>query len=260
MNQTFQVNKKTKLFAFDLDGTIYFGEKIVEGAIELLTLLEKSFKVVFFTNNSSKTREEIHQKLIGLGINCKVEDVYAASTATALYLQDEKITDLYVVGSKGFVSEIEAVGLNVTQNKSAINLVVGLDFNFNYEKIKIALSVLQRGGKFIICNEDASFPIENNEISPGSGAMVGAISAAANRKPDYAVGKPNTYILSKIAQLYCVTNEEIIVVGDSYESDIQMALNYQCKSILIGKLGHIDNQSILMVDSITDILQFLKEK
>ncbi len=249
--------QEKKLFAFDLDGTLYFGDKIAEGASELVSSLQQVGQVVFFTNNSSKTNAEIHAKLVKLGIACNLEEVYATSTTTAMYLHDEQINNVYVVGSKGFKEEISACGVQVVENGNADHLVVGLDFAFNYETISQALTVLLKGGKFIVCNEDASFPVENNQSKPGCGAMVGAIAYAAQRKPDFIVGKPNTYILSKIAKTYGVNQEAIVVVGDSYESDIQMALNFQCQSILIGKSDQCIDMSVMQVDVLSDILQFI---
>ena len=40
---------KIKLFAFDLDGTLYMGENIVSGAVALIDYLREEYLVVFFT-------------------------------------------------------------------------------------------------------------------------------------------------------------------------------------------------------------------
>jgi len=94
---------------------------------------------------------------------------------------------------------------------------------------------------------------------PACGAMVGAISSSANKKPDYIVGKPNTYILSKIAETYGVKHYEIIVVGDSLKSDIQMALNYNSKGILINSNGSNNKKNILVIKNLEKLLRYIKE-
>ena len=255
----FEIAGKIKLFAFDLDGTLYVGENTVAGAVKLIDYLREKYQVVFFTNNSSKTGTEVHEKLNRLGIKFKLDEVYASSSATALYLNESGIDNLYVIGSDGFRSELESCGLQIVDNDSADNLVVGFDSDFSYKKIATALSVLLKGGKFIACNEDSSFPVGENIFMPACGAMVGAIAASVKKRPDFIVGKPNTYILSKIAKAYGIENHEIILVGDSYESDVMMALNYNSKAILINSNENVTNGNVLVMENLHKTLQFLKE-
>ena len=254
-----EIAGKIKLFAFDLDGTLYVGENTAAGAVKLLDYLREKYRVVFFTNNSSKTGREVHEKLNSLGIECKLDEVYASSSATALYLKESGIDNLYVIGSDGFRSELEGYRLQFVDNDSADNLVVGFDSDFSYKKIATALSVLLKGGKFIACNEDSSYPVGEDRYMPGCGAMVGAIAASANRRPDFIVGKPNTYILSKIAKAYGVENHEIIVVGDSYKSDVMMALNYNSKAILINSNENVTNGNVLVMENLHKTLRYIKE-
>jgi ribonucleotide monophosphatase NagD (HAD superfamily) len=47
--------KRVKCFLSDLDGTIWLGGNLIEGADEFLALLRQQGKeYIFFTNNSSK--------------------------------------------------------------------------------------------------------------------------------------------------------------------------------------------------------------
>ena len=94
---------------------------------------------------------------------------------------------------------------------------------------------------------------------PACGAMVGAIVSTSNKNPDFVVGKPNTYILSKIEEAYDVKHHEIIVVGDSYESDIKMALNNNSKAILVNSKNNVNNGNILVMDNPNKILRYLKD-
>ncbi len=257
----FDIAGKIKLFAFDLDGTLYTGDSPVSGAVELVDYLRRKYKIAFFTNNSSKTKRWVQEKLDRMGFMCRLEEVYTSSSATARYIKELNIDNLYLIGSDGFRSELESNGLRIIDDDSAENLVVGLDCDFNYKKIATALSVLLKGGKFIACNADASFPVGQNKYMPGCGAMVGAIAASAKKRPDFIIGKPQTYILSKIAKVYGVEHDEIVVVGDSYESDIMMALNYDSKAILINPKANFanENENVLVIDNLNKILTYARE-
>jgi hypothetical protein len=61
----------------------------------------------------------------------------------------------------------------------------------------------------------------------------------------------------KISKKFNVTNEEIVVIGDSYESDITMALNYKCNSILVGK--KIFKRKCKCVKDNFELLKYIKE-
>jgi HAD superfamily hydrolase (TIGR01450 family) len=250
---------KIKLFAFDLDGTLYTGEHAAAGAVKIIDYLRENYKVVFFTNNSSKTIIQVCEKLTKLGIKCNINEVYTSSAAAALYLKESDIDKIFVVGSQGLRNELQKQGLTVVDDSSAENLLVGLDFGFNYNKITDALSILLKGGKFIVCNEDCSFPVEENRRMPGCGAMVGAISAAAGRKPDFVVGKPNAFILSRISEDFGVKYNEIVVVGDSYESDIQMAMNYNSKAVLISNKS-VKYKNIIVAKNLKQLQQLIRKE
>ena len=55
-------------FVFDMDGTLYLGNNVIEGAHELIALLEeKGIKYFYFTNNSSRSPMEYVSRLNRLG-------------------------------------------------------------------------------------------------------------------------------------------------------------------------------------------------
>jgi len=249
----FRYLKNVKIFAFDLDGTIYLGDSLIPGAASLIESLRHNYRIAFFTNNSAKSRKEILLKLRRLGISCKLDEIYSCSAMTALYLRESKINDLYVVGSFGLMNELKGEGLRLVAQRYAKNIVVGLDSNFSYNKIESALSVLLRGGKFIACNEDPCYPIGSNKYKPGCAAMVGAIVASSMRRPDFVVGKPNIYILSRIAKSFKVKPEEIAVVGDSYDSDIKMALRFKSMPFLINGRLRYAGKGVIVIKNLRSL-------
>lgn len=234
------LNDQIKLFAFDLDGTLYVGEKAIPEAVELVAELRRDHQVVYFTNNSSKTIAQLTEKLMKLGFSCGLSEVFSAGSATADYLKESGLNNIYLIGSAGLRAEVEARGLTVCSAQTARHVVVGLDLDFSYQKIADALAIISKGGMFIACNEDRNFPAGEGLILPGCGAMVGAITAATNKPPDFTAGKPNPYLLSRIAAEYGVEAEAIMVVGDSYDSDITMALRYSSMALLIGQQEGLD--------------------
>ncbi len=221
---------------FDLDGTIYFGNSLAIYAKEIVQELKKSgYQILFFTNNSTKTRDEILQKLLILGIESDENRIYTSAYATAKYLQETQIDKVYLIGNESFQKELQACEIELTDEWSCKAVVVGLDVHFNYEKIAKAFSALQNGAKLIAANVDMNFPIDNGVLRPGSNAIIASLFGCSGKNVDYIVGKPNTYLMETIVKEWSLDKKRIWVVGDSLESDIAMANNYGCKSILVVK-------------------------
>lgn len=242
-----------KVVVLDLDGVIWTGDTVISGAIETVNLLQQKYNVIFYSNVSSTLLLHTWNKINNFGITCNIKDVYLASSLTIDYLVENKINDVYVIGSKELEIEIRNNDIDTQYNK-AKHVVVGMDRDFNYDKMCKALNILlKKDSKFIICNEDSSFPSTNNTLLPGCGAIVGSLVYTSKRKPDVCVGKPGIYGLTKIAKRFNITNKEMLVIGDSMESDIQMAKNYNCKAIKIGNTYDNENGYLLYVKNLEDI-------
>src|SRR6478609_10090068 len=74
-------------YAFDLDGTLYLGDDLIEGADTVVAALRNSgARVVFVTNKPLETAEAYAAKLTRLGIPAQAQDVISALDALTLYL------------------------------------------------------------------------------------------------------------------------------------------------------------------------------
>lgn len=221
-----------KAIVFDLDGTIYFGENVTDGALDVINALGKNYQIFYLTNNSGKMRREIISKLNKMGFMATAQNTYCGSYAISSYLAENKITPVYLIGTGGLASDITSCGIRIENSSDVSAVVVGIDQLFSYEKIRMALEAIDKGAKLIVANVDSSYPVENNRRMPGCGAMVGAIVAATGHAPDFHIGKPNTYLLELLCREHGFLPKEICVVGDMPESDILMAVNFGCQSIL----------------------------
>lgn len=97
-----QTIKNTKLFLFDMDGTLYLGDRLFDFTKELLqTIRNAGGTYLFMTNNSSKSVADYVKKLRKMGIEATREDFITSSQATAYYLhKHHKGARLYVCGTQ----------------------------------------------------------------------------------------------------------------------------------------------------------------
>ena len=250
---------KVTAFAFDLDGTLYYGNRAVEGAVKIVaSIIKTGYQVFYFTNNSAKTKTSVVEKLSGLGFNSTITNTYTASYACARYLLENNIQSVYVIGSSELINDFEFLGIDVVNAEKASSVVVALDFSFSYEKITGALQAIENGAKLIVANIDASFPNDNRILFPGCGAMVGAIIGATGHEPDFIVGKPNTYMLELLCKDWTLNPSEICVIGDSLESDIEMANRFHCNSILFDDFDRYPNYTAKRIKSYIELTYLLQ--
>ena len=246
---------KYKIVIFDLDGTIYYGDKIIDGAKKVIKYFrEKGIKVYFVSNNSVKKRIQIYDKLINMGIECDVKEVINSGLASSFIINKVGLKKIYVFGSENLKEELIENKVDITENvNKAENLIIGYNPKFNYENLTDAVNVALIANKIIVCNEDKLFPGNNGKLMPGCGAMVAPILFCSDRKEDYFIGKPNTLMINMVAAQNKVNIQDILVIGDNYETDIKMAIEANCDSIYIGKENYNDT---ICFKKIIDILKF----
>ena len=179
----------TKAVAFALDGTVYRGSKLIDGIDEVIRHCRKLGKSVFFlTNNSSETRSQIFHKLRNMGIDCTFREVLTSGYAAALYAHRERLTNIYVCGSKNLVSECEKLSVHSVEPEEAENMLIGLDPEFDYEKLAVASNVALKVDKVIACNKERSYPGEEDCLMPGCGGMVSSVEWCSGRMVDLTIG------------------------------------------------------------------------
>lgn len=190
------------------------------------------------------TREKHAQKIkntLNLPFDIQVEQVITASFVTACFLKKTLPMECstLVFGLEGIQLELKAVGFKVTSKYISDfkygAVVVGMDPNFTYNSISEALKVFKNDSDALLigCNLDATFVGENDQIFPGTGSLVKAVSHATGRDP-IIIGKPNNYIYSALIESCPEFNpSEAIFVGDRLDSDIAFANLNGIYSVLV---------------------------
>ena len=227
-----------KLICLDLDGVIYLGDILIDGAKFFVEkLIEHNIPYLFVTNSTLKTREFYAQKLNKMGIPVEKEQIITAAYATARYIQNReknKTFTAFLLGEEGLRHEFSTLNCQfLTENDENISdyVVVGLDRSINYKKICKATKDLLEGAHFIGVNNDTLWPTENG-LMPGVGVFVAALKAACNREP-YIVGKPNTFMLKLAMEKIKATPQEVLMVGDKLDSDILMGNKARTRTALV---------------------------
>ena len=224
-----------KAFIFDLDGSIYRGDRPVEGAAGVIDALKKKGKkVLFLTNNSTRTSQEYTEKLRRMGIKTSPEEILTSSIATAIYMRNLERGGCYVVGEAALKSAIAGEGFTILDEADARRaryVICGLDSGVTYRKLAAACLAIQGGAKFIATNADPNLPVEGGYL-PGAGAIISAIITATGVKP-IIVGKPSKNIMDVALKKLGVGREEVAIVGDCLDIDVAAGKSAGVYTILV---------------------------
>lgn len=202
----------------DLDGVIYLGDEAVPGAGDALAeLRDAGHQVLFCTNNSSRTRQGSADKITRVtGFEVAADQVASSAMAAGRLLGGGRVL---VVGGHGVLEAVELSGGVVVEDGPADAVVVGIDFDFDYDLLDRASAAIRTGARFVATNADATYPTPDG-LKPGAGALVAAIAAASGVDPEVA-GKPEPTMRALIGEM--TTGNTVFMVGDRPETDLAMA-------------------------------------
>ena len=244
----------------DLDGTIYLGGDLIDGAVDFLGRLEASgIRRFFLSNNSSKSVGQYLEKLQSLGVPSTEDDILLSTHDLLSWLDGEGVTEAYLVGTEGMREMLEAVGVN-TNSKSPQYVVLGYDTEITYEKLSIASIHLHNGVPMVASHPDIVCPSPEGGL-PDTGAYMDLFEATTGVRPVHVCGKPNAgMILHKIEELG-LRPEQCAMVGDRLYTDIEMAERAGAHGILVlsgeatmADLAVSPQNPSLVVDSVSSLL------
>ena len=219
-------------FLFDLDGVLYRGDQPVPGAAEgLAGLRRRGKRVAFLTNNSGRTPEAVAERLRRLGIEASPGEVVTSALATADLLSARGTRSAFVIGEEGVRRALADVGIEVREGEPerVDVVVVGWDRSADYEKLRRAALLVQRGAQLVATNADPAYPAPDG-LWPGAGALLAAVTTTTGAVPE-VVGKPHAPLF--LRALERAGDGRPLVVGDRLETDIAGARALGWDSLLV---------------------------
>ncbi|MBU3111202.1 HAD-IIA family hydrolase [Clostridium lacusfryxellense] len=224
--------KGVKCFILDLDGTVYLGDKILDGSIKFLEELEKNniaFK--FFTNNSSKNAEVYINRIKKMGYNLSDDKMLISNFVIINYLKENMPNKkVFVLGTEYLKADFRAANINVVTEDADV-VVVGFDTSLVYENVSKACEYIRNGATFLGVNPDFNCPTEDGFI-PDCGSICSMITASTGVVPEY-FGKPSHHTLKYVIENTGFKEEEIAFVGDRLYTDIAISNGNDSVSILV---------------------------
>jgi HAD superfamily hydrolase (TIGR01450 family) len=221
------------LVMFDLDGVVYVGGTVVDGAAEHIDRVrEAGCHVAFVTNNASRTPDKVAQKLEGIGVVAAASDVVTSAQAAARVLVDEHGAGAKVLllGGEGLRVALLEAGLEpVDDPDGAVAVVSGYGPDVRWRDIMRVSTLVRDGLPYVASNTDMTIPTPYG-LAPGHGVLVRTISGFAGVDPVVA-GKPEKPLMEETVRR--VGGDRPIMVGDRLDTDIEGAHAIGVPSLLV---------------------------
>lgn len=212
-------------YAFDLDGTLYLGERAIPGAVETVASLRRAgARIAFLTNKPLERGSAYAAKLRRLGIEAVDDDVVTSLDALVLYLRHHAPNGPILTVAEPLVGTVltEAGFATTDDPATAAVVVVSWDRTFDYGKLERAYRAVRGGARLVATNPDPFCPTPDGGL-PDCGALLAAVEVATGVSAEAVVGKPSIHMASAILERLALSADEVLVVGDRLTTDVRLA-------------------------------------
>lgn len=222
--------KNYKAYCLDLDGTVFRGSVVIPETVDFIHRLQnKGIEPYYVTNNASMTQQQFAEKMESFGIVAQPENIMTSSIAAAKYIKRwYPGRTVFMIGTDGVEEALRSESVERVHNNADI-VLMGIDRNINFDKLATACLEVRKGAVFISTNRDLAFPSERG-FMPGNGAFTKVVSSSTGVEPVF-IGKPERHMLEAIQHVNGFKMEEMVMVGDNYDTDIQAGIRFGIDTI-----------------------------
>lgn len=255
-------SSKIKAFFIDLDGTLYFKDKAIEGAVKTVDeLRSRGLALRFLTNTDSRTNEFMKKRIENFGFNINIDEVFTPVAASLTFLKHQKEKSFFPLVADEIMCEYEKLNIN---DINPDYVVIG-DFKerVSYDMLNKAFRMIAEGAE-IIALQKGKFFYSPEGKNLDTGAFVNMFEFAAN-KTAKVLGKPSEDFFKIALEELKLSPYEIAIVGDDITTDILGAKQLGAFSVLV-KTGKYEQKAVeasgikpdLIIDTISELTLWIK--
>ena len=246
----------------DLEGVVYEGDKLIDGAVETLNLLLKNYKIKYLTNTTTTPRKLILEKLLQFKLPLNESNIFSPAIATNIFLKKKNISRISLFTNQ-FLQE-DFTDFVIDDIKPEAIILGDLFKKFNWEKLNKVFQTILENNALIIALHKNRYCKRENKLSLDLGPFVAALEYATSKK-SVLIGKPEKNFFYLAIEEMKLKNEEVVMIGDDIVADIGGAKNICLSTIQVktGKFQKKDETNVYLqpdyrINSIVDLPNILE--
>jgi len=224
-------------YVFDLDGTLYLGDRLLPGAAETVAAIrQRGARLAFLTNKPLERPAAYAAKLRALGIPAADDEVVSSTDALLRYLResapDARILPIAEPLIGHLLAEAGFGTVALDEPEAADLVVVSWDRTFDYAKLVAAFRAVRHGARLVATNPDPFCPLPDGDL-PDCAAMLAAIEACTGVRAEAIVGKPSVHMAATLLERLALPADDTVLAGDRLLTDVRMAHEVGMASALV---------------------------
>lgn len=244
----------TRLVLIDLDGTVYVGSRVIDGAAAAVRRLRHlGVAVRFTTNTDSVAPDTLVRRLGDMGVGAALDEVLTPVVLARALLDEQADARALVVASP----EVRGVlkGRIATGTERVTHVIIAdPSYGADYAQLDSAFRAIRDGAQ-LVAMQMGRWVQRDSGVHLDTGGWVRLLEYAANVDAR-VLGKPSPDFFRLATASAGVATAHAVVVGDDRASDIAGGRAAGCHTVLVrtGK-GTVSAgpEPDLVIDSIADV-------
>jgi len=229
-------NTMINCFLIDIEGTIVKDKSYapVEGVVEWLRKVKSSRKKFsLVSNNTTHSPDELLPLLKSKGFDLGEENLDTCMKVTGEWLKKKKIKSCFVLGNEALKSYLGKERIKIREDSSVQAVVVGLDGELNFLKLKTATRALvENNAHLVALHANKVYKDSKGEIAPSVGAVVRALEYASGKR-GLIMGKPSIDFYRSVLRRLDIKPQNCLMISDDPLSDLVGAKKLKIKTAFV---------------------------
>lgn len=252
---------KIKGLLIDLDGVLYVGSRVIDGAIDAVERIRASgIPRRFVTNTSTLSLDSLHQKINSLGFSIPKRELISAPQAALLFLKQQPDPVCRLLLSED--AKRDFIEFRQSDTDAKYIIVGDIGDAWSYRLMNEIFNCLKKGAQLIAIHKNRFWQTEDG-LQMDIGGFVDALEYASNTKAKI-IGKPSSDFFRIALSTMELQPGEVAIIGDDIDSDVGGGQQAGLKGILVktGKYrqAYAETSSVkpdLVIGSIRDLTGIL---
>lgn len=249
--------QQLKGILFDLDGVLYVGSQIIEGAVEAIAgVRARGLSCRFVTNTSTLSLASLQRKLAAMGLDIPEKEIISAPQAAVIYLRGQPTPICRLLLAEDVKQDFNEFKQSDTE---AGYIVIGdIGDAWNYRLMNEVFNRLLEGAKLIAIHKSRFWQTEHG-LQMDIGGFVQALEYASGTTA-IMIGKPSEEFYRMALQDMGLHPQEAAMIGDDIDADVGGAQQAGLQGFLVktGKYrqAYVEASAVkpdLLMDSVRDL-------